>query len=86
MCKIIYKIQGTCCVVYATMHSIQYESGWVYTGCKQCNTKVTPIAANSGMNSRNKKQYFQTSGLSIFKQYSNGLLKILTFRVFRNLF
>ena len=49
-------MQETCCVVYATVHNIQYQNGWVYTGCKVCNTKVTPIPAKGGMNSRNKNQ------------------------------
>ncbi|GKB44610.1 replication protein A 70 kDa DNA-binding subunit B [Tanacetum coccineum] len=36
------------CVVYATIHSIQYENGWAYTACKSCNTKATPIYSNKG--------------------------------------
>ncbi|GJY86174.1 replication protein A 70 kDa DNA-binding subunit B [Tanacetum coccineum] len=46
----------TYCVVYATIHSIQYENGWAYTACKACNTKVTPIQSKVGSSSRNKKQ------------------------------
>ncbi|GJZ25628.1 replication protein A 70 kDa DNA-binding subunit B [Tanacetum coccineum] len=46
----------TYCVVYARVHSIQYESGWCYTGCKACNTKVTPIPTKGASSSRNKKQ------------------------------
>ena len=49
-------MQGSCCVVYATVHSIQYDSGWAYTGCKSCSTKVTPIPSKGHPNSRNKKQ------------------------------
>ncbi|GJU56314.1 replication protein A 70 kDa DNA-binding subunit B [Tanacetum coccineum] len=46
----------TYCVVYATIHSIQYENGWAYIACKSCNTKVTPIQSKVGSSSRNKKQ------------------------------
>ena len=53
---LMYTMHETCCVVYGTVHSIQYKNGWAYIGCKECNTKVTPIAPKSGMNSRNKKQ------------------------------
>ncbi|GKB01119.1 replication protein A 70 kDa DNA-binding subunit B [Tanacetum coccineum] len=35
---------------------IQYESGWCYTGCKACNTKVTPIPTKGASSLRNKKQ------------------------------
>ncbi|GJT44621.1 replication protein A 70 kDa DNA-binding subunit B [Tanacetum coccineum] len=46
----------THCVVYATIHSIQYENGWAYTGCKACNTKVTAIASKGASSSKNQKQ------------------------------
>ncbi|GKE73346.1 hypothetical protein Tco_1535387 [Tanacetum coccineum] len=46
----------TYCVVYERVHSIQYESGWCYTGCKACNTRVTPILTKGASSSRNKKQ------------------------------
>nr|GEZ15891.1 replication protein A 70 kDa DNA-binding subunit B [Tanacetum cinerariifolium] len=46
----------TYCVVYATIHSIQYENRWAYSVCKACNTKVTTIQSKLGYSSRNKKQ------------------------------
>ncbi|GKA58162.1 replication protein A 70 kDa DNA-binding subunit B [Tanacetum coccineum] len=47
---------GTFCVVYATIHRIQYDNGWAYTGCKSCNSKVYQSASKGHSSSRNKKQ------------------------------
>ena len=49
-------MQKTYCAVYGRVHSIQYESGWAYTACKECNTKVTAISSNTSSSSKNKKQ------------------------------
>ena len=38
------------------MHSIQYEHGWAYTGCKSCSSKVTPIVSKGNSSNKNKKQ------------------------------
>ncbi|GJR64704.1 retrotransposon protein, putative, ty1-copia subclass [Tanacetum coccineum] len=46
----------SCCFVYATVHNIQYESGWAYTGCKSCSTRVTAVTSKGASSSRNKKQ------------------------------
>ncbi|GJU15527.1 hypothetical protein Tco_1143493 [Tanacetum coccineum] len=57
MVEMIHNIEpDTYCILYATVHNIQYESGWAYTGCKACKTKVTAIASKGASGSRNKKQ------------------------------
>ena len=53
--NISLQIQDSCCVMYATVHSIQYDSGWAYTACKSCSTRVTPIASKA-TSSRNRQQ------------------------------
>ncbi|GKD75342.1 replication protein A 70 kDa DNA-binding subunit B [Tanacetum coccineum] len=47
-------LQSLCKVL--SRECIQYESGWAYTGCKACKTKVTAIASKGASGSRNKKQ------------------------------
>lgn len=56
-------MQDTECVVYATVHSIQYDSGWAYIGCKTCSKKVKPISSKPhttskacGSSSKNNNQ------------------------------
>ncbi|GJW72107.1 replication protein A 70 kDa DNA-binding subunit B [Tanacetum coccineum] len=48
----------TYCVIYETVHSIQYESGWAYIGCKVCSKKVDLIASKEPMSSKAKKLWF----------------------------
>ncbi|GJZ07228.1 replication protein A 70 kDa DNA-binding subunit B, partial [Tanacetum coccineum] len=43
------------CVIYASVHSIQYESGWTYIGCKVCSKKVEPVVAKGPSTSRTKQ-------------------------------
>ncbi|GKA06310.1 replication protein A 70 kDa DNA-binding subunit B, partial [Tanacetum coccineum] len=44
----------THCFVFATVHSIQYESEWAYIGCKACNSRVTAVASKGASSSRKK--------------------------------
>ncbi|GJW92368.1 ATP-dependent DNA helicase PIF1-like protein, partial [Tanacetum coccineum] len=46
------------CVIYATVHSIQYESGWTYIGCKICSKKVVPLASKGPSSSKNKQTWW----------------------------
>ncbi|GJZ86787.1 replication protein A 70 kDa DNA-binding subunit B [Tanacetum coccineum] len=48
------------CVIYASVHSIQYESGWTYIGCKVCSKKVEPVAAKGPYTSRTKQTWWCT--------------------------
>ncbi|GJV90407.1 hypothetical protein Tco_1538220 [Tanacetum coccineum] len=43
------------CVIYAVVHSIQYESGWAYLGCKQCSKKVEHVPTKGPSTSRTKQ-------------------------------
>jgi uncharacterized protein with PIN domain len=49
-------MQKTYCVVYTTVHSIQYENGWAYTACKSCNSRVSAISTEGTNYSKHKKQ------------------------------
>nr|GEX83027.1 replication protein A 70 kDa DNA-binding subunit B [Tanacetum cinerariifolium] len=62
----------THCVVYATIHSIQYENGWAYTGCKACNTKVTAIASKGASSSKTQKQLWHDDITSCEKPSNDG--------------
>ncbi|GJV36989.1 replication protein A 70 kDa DNA-binding subunit B [Tanacetum coccineum] len=46
------------CVIYAIVHSIKYESGWTYIGCKLCSKKVEPVTAKGPSTSRTKKTWW----------------------------
>ncbi|GKC55981.1 replication protein A 70 kDa DNA-binding subunit B, partial [Tanacetum coccineum] len=46
------------CVIYATVHSIQYESGWTYIGCKICSKKVVPLASKGPSSSKTKQTWW----------------------------
>ncbi|GKB47819.1 replication protein A 70 kDa DNA-binding subunit B, partial [Tanacetum coccineum] len=46
------------CVIYATIHSIQYESGWTYIGCKICSKKVVPLASKGPSSSKTKQTWW----------------------------
>ncbi|GJS11220.1 replication protein A 70 kDa DNA-binding subunit B [Tanacetum coccineum] len=70
----------TYCVVYATIHSIQYENGWAYTACKACNTKVTPIQTKVGSSSRNKKQLWH------FKNHGETYAVVSRFKIIVRIF
>ncbi|GKC60803.1 replication protein A 70 kDa DNA-binding subunit B [Tanacetum coccineum] len=48
------------CVIYAAVHSIQYESGWAYLGCKQCSKKVEPVPTKGPSTSRTKQTWWCT--------------------------
>ncbi|GJT53949.1 replication protein A 70 kDa DNA-binding subunit B, partial [Tanacetum coccineum] len=48
------------CVIYASVHSIQYESGWTYIGCKVCSKKVEPVVAKGPSTSRTKQTWWCT--------------------------
>ncbi|GJT29015.1 replication protein A 70 kDa DNA-binding subunit B [Tanacetum coccineum] len=52
------KIQETECVIYASIHSIQYESGWTYIGCKICSKKVVPLASKEPSSSKTKQTWW----------------------------
>ncbi|GJW46928.1 replication protein A 70 kDa DNA-binding subunit B [Tanacetum coccineum] len=47
------------CVIYASVHSIQYKSGWTYIGCKVCRKKVEPVAAKGPSTSRTKQTCYK---------------------------
>ncbi|GJS91564.1 ATP-dependent DNA helicase PIF1-like protein [Tanacetum coccineum] len=46
------------CVIYATVHRIQYESGWTYIGCKICSKKVVPLASKGPSSSKTKQTWW----------------------------
>ncbi|GJR75462.1 replication protein A 70 kDa DNA-binding subunit B [Tanacetum coccineum] len=52
------------CVIYATVHSIQYENTWAYIGYEVCSKKVEPIASKGPTTSRTKHTWWCTKHYS----------------------